>query len=63
MKPIPFKQQNTIYAKDQDEYLPLPASFTERMKVFLFGRIFVSVWTFNYHLQPQRLSVDFEELD
>lgn len=25
MKPIEFKGQNTIYAKDQPEYLPLPA--------------------------------------
>jgi hypothetical protein len=25
MKPIEFKGQNTVYAKDQKEYLPLPA--------------------------------------
>lgn len=25
MKPIPFKQQNQIIAKDQPQYLPLPA--------------------------------------
>ena len=25
MKPIPFKEQNTVFAKDQEPYLPLPA--------------------------------------
>ena len=25
MKPIEFKDQNVVYAKDQPEYLPLPA--------------------------------------
>jgi len=25
MKPVPFKQQNTVYAEGQPEYQPLPA--------------------------------------
>ena len=25
MKPIEFKEQNVVYAKDQPEYMPLPA--------------------------------------
>ena len=29
MKPIEFKEQNTVFAKDQPEYLPLPAHRVE----------------------------------
>ena len=74
MRPIEFKGSNTIFAKDQPEYLPLPAyksnnkegevtscwklSLKERFKVLLRGRMYFSVWTFNKKLQPQRPSVD-----
>jgi hypothetical protein len=76
MKPISFPQANTTYATDQPEYLPLPAhrsadlvgqvtscwalTWRERLSVLLRGRVFLSVWTFNQPLQPQRMSVRFE---
>jgi len=73
MTPIKFPEGNTIYAKDQDEYLPLPAhmnlkesiatfcwslSFLERVKVLFTGKIWHQVKTFDEPLQPQRLQVD-----
>ncbi len=71
VKPIHFKQSNSIYAKDQKEYIPLPThkdsegivtscyhfSFWERVKVLCFGRIYLQVMTFNCLLQPQKLTV------
>lgn len=67
MKPISFKGQNGVYAKDQPEYLLLPAhkaedgrviscwklSFGERMRVLITGRVWLHTMTFNYPLQPQ----------
>ena len=67
MKPIQFPESNCTYAKDQKEYLPLPAhktecgivtscwklSILERLKVALRGKIWWSVFTFNRPLQPQ----------
>ena len=72
MKPIEFKEQNCIYAKNQPEYLPLPVyktgdgtvkscwklSFHERLKVLLTGKIWLMVMTFNHPLQPSLLSVN-----
>lgn len=72
MKPIGFEQQNVIYAKDQPEYLPLPAhrtetgqviscwslSWRERLKLLLTGKIFCSQLTFNQPLQPVCPHVD-----
>jgi hypothetical protein len=66
VKPIEFQEQNCVYAKDQPEYLPLPAfkfqdglviccwglSWRERVKALLFGRLWLSVMTFNKPLQP-----------
>ena len=60
-----------MYAKDQPEYLPLPAhrakdgmvtscwalSWRERLWVLLHGRIWLCVMTFNHPLQPQRQCV------
>jgi hypothetical protein len=71
MKPISFKGQNCIYAKDQPEYLPLPAfkepdgkiiscwkmSFKERIRVLFSGVIWHSCLTFNKPLQPLKLDV------
>jgi hypothetical protein len=70
MKPVPFKQQTVVYAKDQSEYNPLPAykdseglviscwklSWRERIKLLVTGRVWVMVLTFNNPLQP--MSVD-----
>jgi len=71
MKPIYFKEHNVVFAKDQKEYLQLPAhkdedgvvtscwrfSFIERLKVLLVGRVYLSQMTFNKPLQPQLPSV------
>lgn len=72
MEPISFKGSNTTFAKDQPEYLPLPAhlspdgtvtscwklTWLERITVLLRGRFYFSVMTFHTPLQPQRPSVD-----
>ena len=66
MKPIKNKSTNCTYAENQPEYLPLPAektpdgmittswklSFAERVLVLLFGKMFISIMTFNKPLQP-----------
>lgn len=71
MQPAEFPQQNVVYAKDQPEYLPLPAhrtpdgevtacwrlSWRERLGLLLTGRVYVTNLTFNGPLQPQRVSV------
>lgn len=72
MRPIDFPQSNVVYAKDQPEYLPLPAhrspdgevtscwglTWRERLRVLRTGRIYFSQLTFNGPLQPQRPSLD-----
>ena len=72
MKPIEFKEQTCVYAKDQPQYIPLPVhktedgtltscwklSLKERVKVLFTGKLWWSVLTFNQPLQPQRPSVD-----
>lgn len=74
MKPIRFKEENIVYAKNQDPYLPLPAfkhkddwkcvsscwgiGFIERLKVLVTGRIWVSMPTFGKPLTPVKLSID-----
>lgn len=71
MRPIEFPEQNTVYAKDQPQYLPLPVhrtedgevtacwglSWRERWTLLLTGRLWFTVLTFNHPLQPQRPSV------
>lgn len=70
MTPIEFDGQTLIIAKDQPEYLPLPAhvsddgivtccwslTWRERIKVLLSGRIWHRVMTFKRPLQPQAIS-------
>ena len=72
MNVIDFDECNTIYAKDQPEYLPLPShktdegvvtscwglSLKERLKVLFTGKIFLQVRTFNKPLQPLKLATD-----
>lgn len=67
MKPVDFEQSNVTYAKDQSEYLPLPAfraddgmviscwelTWRERLKIIFTGRLWISMLTFNGPLQPQ----------
>jgi hypothetical protein len=71
MKPVKFKGFNTVYAKDQPEYLPLPVyrsyggevlscwkmSWRERLVALLTGRVWLNLLTFNNPLQPQRIMV------
>ena len=66
MKPIKTKSTNCTYAISQLPYLPLPAektpeggvtscwklSLVERLQVFIFGKIHITVLTFNDPLQP-----------
>jgi len=61
-----------VYAKDQPQYLPLPAlrfldgvvvtrwvlSWKERLRVLLTGSVYLSQLTFNSPLQPVKLSTD-----
>lgn len=68
MKPIEFPEQNIVFAKDQPEYLPLPAfmndslqgevvscwrlSFMERIRILWTGKLWVELLTFNKPLTP-----------
>lgn len=66
MKPVEFVGQNCVYAKDQKEYMPLPAlkcqdgeviscwvgGFMDRIRFLFNGCLYVSVQTFNNPLQP-----------
>lgn len=68
MKPIEFPEQNIVFAKDQPEYLPLPAfrndspegeviscwqlSFSERLRILFTGKLWVSLMSFNKPLTP-----------
>jgi hypothetical protein len=68
MKPIEFKEQNVVFAKDQKEYIPLPAfkndspqgevvscwklSFVERLRLLLTGKLWVCLLSFNNPLTP-----------
>lgn len=77
MRLTEFEEQTVVIAKDQPEYLPLPAhvdsdgvvtccwqlTFKERMKLIFTGRIWHSVLTFNRPLQPQRLQIEKPDFD
>ena len=72
MHPIEFPQQSVVLAKDQPQYLPLPAHISadsevtscwymgwrERLRVALTGRVYVTQLSFFQPLQPQRVSLD-----
>ena len=78
MKPVEFKHQNIVFAKDQPEYQPLPAlrlespqgevvscwrlSFKERLQVLVFGRVWMSLMSFNKPLTPSYLSINRKEV-
>ena len=77
MRPVKFKHQNTIFAKGQPEYEQLPTllikghegyviscwklSFLERIQVLFFGRIWMSLMTFNKPLTPSFLTANRKE--
>lgn len=70
MIPVEFSRCNATYAKNQPEYLPLPAyrapdgtvttcwrlDWHERLHVLFGGRIWLKMLTFNKPLQPVLLS-------
>jgi hypothetical protein len=78
MKPVEFKHQNIVFAKDQPEYQPLPAlridsptgeviscwklSFNERVKIVFTGRVWLSLTSFNKPLTPTYLAVNRKEV-
>lgn len=70
--PIEFPERNRVWAKDQPEYLPLPAytdehetitkwrlTWGERIKVLLTGHIWLRQSNFRQPLQPQRLQIEY----
>lgn len=78
MKPISpvvqgFEEHEIVFAKDQPQYLPLPAlrisdsectvltrwrlTWRERLRVLWTGDLYLSQMTFNKPLQPQRPDV------
>lgn len=67
---FPGKQlQETVFAKDQPEYLPLPAfrdihgtvvtrwhmGWRERWKILCSGNVWLTIMTFNQKLQPVKI--------
>ena len=82
MKPISpvivgFEDLEIVYAKDQPEYLPLPAlpydngngiithwrlSWKERLRALFVGDLYLRVLTFKKPLQPISLSTEKPEL-
>ena len=69
MRPIEFKEQNIVFAKNQKPYLPLPAyqdkeqgliihcwklSIIEKVKILFTGKLWLNVLTFNNPPQPIR---------
>lgn len=76
MTPIEFAHQNTVFAKDQPEYNPLPShrneagdvttcwQLTEEEidKIKETKQIFLSVKTFNQPLQPLFMTTDINDV-
>lgn len=72
MIPTEFENQNIVFAKDQPEYLPLPAHKTEDGRVISFwkledgdiekikelGGIYIDSMTFNKPLQPIGIHIE-----
>lgn len=68
MTPIEFNEQTVVFAKDQPEYLPLPAhvdgqgivtscwrlGLRERLRLLFTGRLWLQQMAFGQPLQPQR---------
>lgn len=78
MTPASFPEQTVVFAKDQAEYLPLPAHVTtdgyvvstfcwqltwrERIRLLVTGKIWHQVMTFGHSLQPQNILTEKPEL-
>ena len=68
MKPIKFKEQNVVFAKDQKPYIPLPAyqddiqggrifhcwklTVKERIKILFTGKLWINILNFKQPPQP-----------
>jgi hypothetical protein len=71
MKPVEFPESNTVFAKDQPQYLQLPAhrsndgvvtscwelTWKEKFAILVGGKLWLQQLTFNKPLQPQRPSI------
>ena len=76
MKPTEFSEQNVVFAKDQPEYLPLPAYRTEDgvvitcwepteeeiLMLIETRKIYLSQMTFKQPLQPLFMAIDKKEI-
>jgi hypothetical protein len=72
MKPILFPEQNTVFAKDQPQYQPLPAfrdsgpegyvvtcwklSWRDRLRIVFAGKLWLKMMTYQKPLQPVYLT-------
>jgi len=75
MKPIKTKDTNMTIAKNQPEYLPLPAhvssdgvvttcwefSFKDKLKALFLGRIYLQILSFGKRIQPVKLTMEKHE--
>lgn len=76
MTPVTFNGQTHVIAKDQPEYIPLPAhiatdgvvtccwqlTWKERIELMVSGRLWHQILTFHTPLQPQKLATGKPEL-
>ena len=72
MKPIEFKESNTVFGKGQKEYQPLPAlkfdngevltcwhlTWKEVFRLIFTRKVWVAQLSFNQPLQPQFVTTD-----
>lgn len=70
MKPIEFPEQNIVFAKDQPQYLQLPAHVVDEpegrviscwqlteeeiLEILMSGKLWITQMSFNEKLQPIR---------
>lgn len=78
MKPIEFKEQNSVFAEEQEEYSSLPSylddapegyiiscwslSIKERLSILLSGCIWISQMSFHRPAQPLYVTTNKEDL-
>ena len=78
MTPKQFPEANTVFAKDQPEYQPIPAfkaespqgevvtcwklSFRERLRILFKGEIWLCLMTFNKPLTPSFMTTEKSEI-
>ena len=76
MKPIKFKDCNIVFAENQPEYFPAlkisssqgyvitcwSLTFKEKLRLLIFGKIWLSLTTFNKPLTPMFISTKKEDI-